>query len=103
MGTVGGMVNGVGGIVKDLPYQHLIRRDEAGPTLVSLSLGVLLSLLDYQASEAKDGVASTGGDPSTPTGLGPSASMSDISSSPTAVTNSFRYFLAKLVSTARRR
>ncbi|KAG9024760.1 hypothetical protein FRB95_011122 [Tulasnella sp. JGI-2019a] len=94
MGSVGSMVNGVGGIVTNLPYQHLIMRDESGPALVSLSFGVLLSLLDYQAAEARDATTSAG-ETVTPS-VGPSPSVSDLSAAPTGITNSFRYFLAKL-------
>ncbi|KAG8875367.1 hypothetical protein FRB97_005179 [Tulasnella sp. 331] len=93
MGSVGSMVNGVGGMVTNLPYQHLIMRDDAGPALVSLSFGVLLSLLDYQAAEARDIIS--GGEAVT-SPIVPSPSTSDVSAAPTAVTNSFRYFLAKL-------
>ncbi|KAG8897955.1 hypothetical protein FRB99_007774 [Tulasnella sp. 403] len=93
MASVGNVISGVGGIVKDLPYNHLVWKDEGRAALVSSAFGVLLALLDYQTADSRD--VPTGGveppNPALPAGQPP-----DVPVAPTAATNSFRYFLAKL-------
>ncbi|KAG8965749.1 hypothetical protein FRC03_000199 [Tulasnella sp. 419] len=89
LGAMGSMVNGVGTMVKDLPYNHLVFKDESHATMVSYAIGVLLALLDYQSGDAKDvPIQSASDTPVAENEIQPSA--------PTASSNSFRYFLAKL-------
>lgn len=64
-----------------LPYNHLVfKGEDHRSTVVSLSLQALCVLLDFQSGSAKDPASS--GEPV-----------------PTAQSNAFRYFLAKLVCT----
>ena len=86
----GGISAGVanwGSVVEKVPYNHLImaRKGEEGRTgLVGLCLDVLCVLLEYQANDPQ---------------LGETARVDGLSASSSAVlqSNSFRYFLAKLV------
>ncbi|KAG2364450.1 high-temperature-induced dauer-formation protein-domain-containing protein [Suillus spraguei] len=65
-----------------VPYNHLVFKGEDSRTaLVGMCLQVLCVLLDFQSGPARD-IVSDSGDAT--------------SSSPTAQTNAFRYFLAKL-------
>jgi hypothetical protein len=77
-----------GSVVEKVPYNHLImaRKGEEGRTgLVGLCLGVLCVLLEYQVNDPPPGeTARVDGLPA--------------SSSAVLQSNSFRYFLAKLVS-----
>lgn len=92
--TVGNVINGVGELVKELPYNHLLWKDESRIAVVSASFGVLVALLDYQSAEGRD-IPVNASTPSTP---GSNVSLiTEGAVAPTAVTNSFRYFLAKLV------
>ena len=69
-----------------LPYNHLVfKGEDPRSTLVGMCFQVLTVLLDFQSGTARD-VLSGSGESQT--------------ASPTARTNSFRYFLAKLVSRA---
>lgn len=97
MPTVGGVINGVGGMVKELPYNHLVWKEDSRPHLVSASLGVLVALLDYQSAEGRD-VPVTGGSVAPAAAPNAAGGLTDVPAAPTALTNSFRYFLAKLVS-----
>ncbi|KAF8226171.1 hypothetical protein L208DRAFT_1501899 [Tricholoma matsutake] len=75
-GSIGGMAGSMAG---KLPYNHLVfKGEDPRSNLVGICFQVLCVLLDFQAGHAKDAV----------TGLGVN--------SPTARTNTFRYFLAKL-------
>lgn len=66
-----------------LPYNHLVfKGEDPRSNLVGICFQVLTVLLDFQSGAARDKV----------TGSGDSQA-----SSPTAKTNAFRYFLAKLV------
>lgn len=66
-----------------LPYNHLVfKGEDPRATLVSTCLQVLCVLLDFQSGSARDAV----------TGIGETQITG-----PTAKTNAFRYFLAKLV------
>jgi hypothetical protein len=79
---------GWGGVVEKTPYNHLILSklgDEGKVGLVGVCLGVLCVLLDYQAADARDVVTA-------------SLDGALVDGAPTAHTNAFRYFLAKLVS-----
>lgn len=63
-----------------IPYNHLVwKNEDTKATLVGLSLQVLCVLLDYQSGGSHDVEIGNG------------------ERSPTAKTNAFRYFLAKLV------
>ncbi len=76
---------GWGGVVDRMPYNHLImakKADEGRSGLVGLCLGVLCVLLDYQAGEPRDLAESN---------------IYGEGNAPTAQSNAFRYFLAKLV------
>ncbi|KAG8953735.1 hypothetical protein FRC04_001939 [Tulasnella sp. 424] len=95
MPTVGGVINGVGGMVKELPYNHLVWKEDNRPHLVSASLGVLVALLDYQSAEGRD-VPVTGGNVAPAVAPNAAGGFIEVPVAPTAVTNSFRYFLAKL-------
>ena len=84
---------GWSGMVDRVPYNHLIlasvrKGDEGRPGLISLCLGVLCAVLDYQADEARD--------PSQESNTNGSAGEAN-STSPTSSSNAFRYFVAKLV------
>lgn len=73
---------GVGSVAGKLPYNHLVFKGENSRlALVGISFQVLCVLLDFQSGGARDVLANGAADPSTPT----------------AKTNAFRYFLAKLV------
>lgn len=74
--------NSIGSMAGKLPYNHLVfKGEDPRTTLVATCLQVLCVLLDFQSGSAKD----------VPVGTGET-------SSPTAHTNAFRYFFAKLVS-----
>ncbi|KAG8915385.1 hypothetical protein FRC01_003680 [Tulasnella sp. 417] len=94
--SVGGVINGVGDMVKELPYNHLMWKEDSRPHLVSASLGVLVALLDYQSAEGRDPPVSGGTAPPATTAPNAPGGPIDVAVAPTAVTNSFRYFLAKL-------
>ncbi|KAG9047480.1 hypothetical protein FS837_002125, partial [Tulasnella sp. UAMH 9824] len=94
--SVGGVINGVGDMVKDLPYNHLVWREDSRPHLVSGALGVLVALLDYQSAEGRDLPVTGGSAPPVATPPSVPGGIVDVAVAPTAVTNSFRYFLAKL-------
>jgi hypothetical protein len=82
-GSIGGMAGSMAG---KLPYNHLVfKSEDPRSNLVGMCLQVLCVLLDFQGGQARDAVI----DPGTNQGY-----------APTAHTNAFRYFLAKLVSTA---
>ncbi|KAG2146949.1 high-temperature-induced dauer-formation protein-domain-containing protein [Suillus bovinus] len=71
----------IAGVAGKVPYNHLVFKGEDSRTaLVGMCLQVLCVLLDFQSGPARD-IASDSG---------------DATSSPTAQTNAFRYFLAKL-------
>ena len=71
-----GSANVMGTVAGRLPYNHLLMKGEDPRTaLVSTCFQVLCVLLDFQSGSARDGA-----------------------SGPTAKTNAFRYFIAKLVS-----
>jgi hypothetical protein len=81
-GSIGGMAGSMAG---KLPYNHLVfKGEDPRSNLVGICLQVLCVLLDFQGGHARDAVtgSESGG------------------YSPTARTNAFRYFLAKLVSIA---
>ncbi|KAH7915968.1 high-temperature-induced dauer-formation protein-domain-containing protein [Hygrophoropsis aurantiaca] len=72
----------IGSVTGKLPYNHLVfKGEDPRSALVDMCFQVLCVLLDFQSGPAKD-VATENGDSST--------------STPTAQTNAFRYFLAKL-------
>jgi len=72
---------GIGSMAGKLPYNHLVfKGEDPRSTLVSICFQILCVVLDFQSGTAKDTVLS-GAD----------------ASAPTAHTNAFRYFLAKLV------
>ncbi len=67
-----------------LPYNHLVfKGEDPRSTLVGMCLQVLIAILDFQSGEARDIITGT---------------SENQTSVPTAKTNSFRYFLMKLVS-----
>lgn len=69
-------------VAANLPYNHLVfKGEDARVSLVGVCLQVLCVLLDFQSGDARDIVS-----PNDPA-----------SAAPTAKTNAFRYFLAKLV------
>jgi hypothetical protein len=69
-----------------LPYNHLVfKGEDTRATLVGMCFQVLVVLLDFQSGSARDVLSGSG---------------ENQIASPTARTNSFRYFLAKLVSNA---
>ena len=73
--------NLIGGVAGKLPYNHLVfKGEDTKANLVGICLQVLCVLLDFQSGSARD-LPGNDGD----------------SSSPTAKTNAFRYFIAKLV------
>lgn len=73
----------IASVAGKVPYNHLVFKGEDSRTaLVGMCLQVLCVLLDFQSGPARD-IVSDSGDAT--------------SSSPTAQTNAFRYFLAKLV------
>lgn len=96
----GGAGGGWGGMVERVPYNHLImaRKGEEGRTgLVGLCLGVLCVLLEYQVDEEAQALPSeirTDAD----TGGVPASGSAGSALAATQQSNSFRYFLAKLVS-----
>ena len=72
----------IGGVAGRLPYNHLVfKGEDPKVNLTGMCLQVLCVLLDFQSGSARDV---------------PGADSSD--SSPTAKSNAFRYFIAKLVS-----
>jgi len=72
-----------GNVAASLPYNHLVfKGEDAKQTMVGQALQTLCILLDFQSDIARD-VLSNMEDP--------------LSAAPTAKTNAFRYFLAKLV------
>ncbi len=74
--------NLIGGVTGKLPYNHLMfKGEDTKANLVGMCLEVLCVLLDFQSGSARDIPANDGE-----------------SSAPTARTNAFRYFIAKLVS-----
>ncbi|KAF9818909.1 hypothetical protein IEO21_02447 [Rhodonia placenta] len=75
-------VMSMGNMAGRLPYNHLVfKGEDAKTTLVSTCLQVLCTLLDFQSGTARD--SATDGDAGSSAG-------------PTAQTNAFRYFVAKL-------
>jgi len=73
----------IASVAGKVPYNHLVFKGEDSRTaLVGMCLQVLCVLLDFQSGPARDTVSGSG---------------DAASSSPTAQTNAFRYFLAKLV------
>lgn len=75
----------IGSVAAALPYNHLVfKGEDVRLTLVGETLQVLCALLDFQSGSARD-ILSNPSDPFT--------------AAPTAKTNAFRYFLAKLVGT----
>ncbi len=67
----------LGGMAGRLPYNHLVfKGEDTRSNLIGMSLQVLIAALDFQSGSAKDN-----------------------GEQPTAKTNSFRYFLMKLVCT----
>lgn len=73
--------NLIGGVAGKLPYNHLVfKGEDTKANLVGMCLQVLCVLLDFQSGSARD-----------------ISSGDNESSSPTAKTNTFRYFIAKLV------
>jgi hypothetical protein len=80
-GSIGGMAGSMAG---KLPYNHLVfKGEDPRSNLVGICLQVLCVLLDFQGGQARDAVT---------------GSEINHGYSPTARTNAFRYFLAKLVS-----
>lgn len=74
---------GIGSMAGKLPYNHLVFKGEDSRTnLVGMCLQILCVLLDFQSGSARDAT----------TGSGDAQVVS-----PTAKTNTFRYFLMKLV------
>lgn len=74
--------NIIGGVTTKLPYNHLVFKGEDSKTsLIGTCFATLCVLLDFQSGSARD-VSSQGSE----------------TSQPTSKTNSFRYFVAKLVS-----
>ena len=73
----------ISGVAGKLPYNHLVfKGEDVRLTLISETLQVICSLLDFQSGGARD------------ISLDP---LDPLSSAPTAKTNAFRYFLSKLV------
>ena len=73
--------NLIGGVAGRLPYNHLVfKGEDTKASLVTTCLQVLCVLLDFQSGSARD---LQGADAE--------------ASTPTAKTNAFRYFIAKLV------
>lgn len=76
-----GSANMMGTVAGRLPYNHLLMKGEDPRTsLVSICFQVLCVLLDFQSGPARD------------------AGAEGQASGPTAKTNAFRFFIAKLVS-----
>ncbi|KAF9452228.1 hypothetical protein P691DRAFT_795201 [Macrolepiota fuliginosa MF-IS2] len=74
--------SGIGGMAGKLPYNHLVfKGDDPRISLVGICLQILCVLLDFQSGSARDVVTGSG---------------DTQSNTPTAKTNSFRYFLMKL-------
>ncbi|EKM55702.1 uncharacterized protein PHACADRAFT_256512 [Phanerochaete carnosa HHB-10118-sp] len=72
--------NLIGGVAGKLPYNHWVfKGEDSKATLVGMCLQVLCVLLDFQSGSARD-IASADGE----------------SSTPSAKTNAFRYFVMKL-------
>ncbi|EMD38619.1 hypothetical protein CERSUDRAFT_113798 [Gelatoporia subvermispora B] len=70
----------VGTVTGRLPYNHLVfKGEDPRTTLISTCFQVLDALLDFQSGDARDAV-----------------SVDGQTSAPTAQTNAFRYFIAKL-------
>lgn len=66
-----------------LPYNHLVfKGEDPRSNLVGISLQILCVLLDFQSGSARDTIMGSGEAQTT---------------TPTAKTNAFRYFLMKLV------
>lgn len=77
-----GGANIIGGM--RLPYDHLVfKGEDSRTTLIATSFQVLCALLDFQSGAARDVVTKE---------------TDKENCAPTAHTNAFRYFLAKLVS-----
>lgn len=75
--------NSIGGMAGKLPYNHLVfKGEDPRSTLVGICFQVLCAVLDFQSGSARDNAVGSG---------------DTQSSAPSANTNSFRYFLAKLV------
>lgn len=74
----------IASVAGKVPYNHLVFKGEDPRTaLVGMCLQVLCVLSDFQSGPARDVVSGQG---------------ENVTSVPTAQTNAFRYFLAKLVS-----
>ncbi|KAI0340618.1 hypothetical protein BDW22DRAFT_1360028 [Trametopsis cervina] len=72
--------NIIGGVAGRLPYNHLVfKGEDTKASLVGMCFAILCVLLDFQSGSARDISAQDGE-----------------TSQPTAKTNSFRYFIAKL-------
>lgn len=70
----------IGTIAGKLPYNHLVfKTEDSRTTLITTSLQLLCVLLDFQSGAARDHVAE------------------NQTTSPTVKTNTFRYFIMKLV------
>ena len=75
-------MNAPNGVAGKLPYNHLVfKGEDTKGNLVTACLQVLCVLLDFQSGSARDNQTGEG------------------DSSPSAKTNAFRYFIAKLVRT----
>ncbi|KAI6150862.1 high-temperature-induced dauer-formation protein-domain-containing protein [Pisolithus tinctorius] len=73
----------IASVAGKVPYNHLVfKGEDSRIALVGMCLQVLCALLDFQSGPAKDAVS--GNDENTSTSM------------PTAQTNAFRYFIAKL-------
>ena len=73
----------IGNMAGRLPYNHLVfKGEDPRANLVSLCFQVLVVLLDFQSGSARDIIVESG---------------EQQSSTPSARTNTFRYFLMKLV------
>ncbi|KAI0797781.1 high-temperature-induced dauer-formation protein-domain-containing protein [Abortiporus biennis] len=74
--------NLIGGVATKLPYNHLVfKGEDSRANLVSICFQVLCVLLDFQSGSARDATTTHG---------------ENVYSAPTARTNAFRYFVAKL-------
>ena len=73
--------NNLIGVAGKLPYNHLVfKGEDTKANFVSMCFGMLCTLLDFQSGSARD-----------------TTSQDGESSQPSAKTNAFRYFIAKLV------
>lgn len=76
--------NLIGGVAGKLPYNHLVfKGEDTKASLAGMCFAILCVLLDFQSGSARD-----------------VTSQDCETSQPSAKTNSFRYFIAKLVSFA---